>query len=140
LDDATWAGQVQTDERNDDVDLQGSSILDVYLSGEDVGGVESELISKLQQYVCNGEFRMISLTLTVRSNPNHETLIPAILSLLSSSDVNDVISGQLAELVGFENLDLVMELLENREANKQIVRCLPLRVRRCLIHSRYPAI
>ena len=60
-------------------------------------------------------------SLRLYRKPNHDTLIPAIRLLLSSPAPNDVVSEQMAELIGFEDLDLVMELLEKREVNNQIV-------------------
>jgi len=60
-------------------------------------------------------------SLKVYRNPNHDTLIPAICSLLSSSASNDIISDQMVELIGLEDLDLVMMLLEKRETSNQIV-------------------
>ena len=65
-----------------------------------------------------------SVTVSFTSNPNHETILPAISSLLSSGAANDTISEQLAELLGFDDLDLVMELLEKREAMKVSVSVL----------------
>ncbi|KXN86403.1 Putative helicase mug81 [Leucoagaricus sp. SymC.cos] len=104
LDNGSLASQVPVGERSEDVDLPGCSILDVYLSNDIHKNEENnQVISRLQ------------------SDPNHETLIPAILSLLSSQDANDVISEPMAELVGFENLDLVMELLEKRETCEQTI-------------------
>jgi len=63
----------------------------------------------------------ISSSLKLHRNPNHDTLIPAICSLLSSSASDDIISDQMVELIGLEDLDLVMMLLEKREISNQIV-------------------
>ncbi|KAJ3573353.1 hypothetical protein NP233_g2488 [Leucocoprinus birnbaumii] len=92
------------DYENEAADISESSVLDVYLLGQMAGEDTNELIQRL------------------KSNSNHDTVIPAILSLLSSQDLNEGISEQMAELVGFENLDLVMELLDKRETSKQIIR------------------
>jgi len=48
----------------------------------------------------------------MRSKPKE--VIEAISSLLSSTHPDDVISGELAELVGFEDIELVAGLLASR--------------------------
>lgn len=63
-----------------------------------------------------------------RTNPSlvhrkftSEAFLEPLHSLLSSSRPDDEISGELAELVGFDNIDLSMQLLANRhEAAQQI--------------------
>lgn len=46
--------------------------------------------------------------------PNLEPVLGTLHSTLASSRPNDDISGELAELVGFDDIELVMELLDNR--------------------------
>lgn len=46
--------------------------------------------------------------------PNVKPLIPALHSTLSSSRPDDDISEDIAELVGFDAIELVMEILDNR--------------------------
>lgn len=64
------------------------------------------------------------LTIAPPRNPNYETLVPALYALLSSQDPDDAISEQMAELLGFEHLDLVMDLLASRDVAKRTVRSL----------------
>ncbi|KAI0774394.1 Sec63-domain-containing protein [Fomes fomentarius] len=55
------------------------------------------------------------------SNPELEHVLEPLLSLLSSSRADDVISEQLVELIGFDNIELSVQLLEKRkEAAEQI--------------------
>lgn len=65
--------------------------------------------------------RRRQLKCTCCRNPNHTTLIPIIHGLLSSQDPKDAISEQMAELVGFDDLDLTMELLDKRELYRSMV-------------------
>jgi antiviral helicase SLH1 len=48
------------------------------------------------------------------SKSNVEPLMAMLHSTLSSSRPNDDISGDIAELVGFDDIELVMEILDNR--------------------------
>ena len=50
---------------------------------------------------------------TIRK-PNVKPLLATLRSTLSSHQPNDDISGDLAELVGFDDIELVMEILDNR--------------------------
>lgn len=54
--------------------------------------------------------------------PNVEPLLATLQSALSSSRPNDDISGEIAELIGFEDIELVMEILDNRMSVVQEVR------------------
>jgi antiviral helicase SLH1 len=52
---------------------------------------------------------------------NVEPLMAMLHSTLSSSRPNDDISGDIAELVGFDDIELVMEILDNRASIVQEV-------------------
>jgi hypothetical protein len=52
---------------------------------------------------------------------NVEPLFPTLHSTLSSSRPNDGISGDIAELIGFDDIELVMEILDNRASIVQAV-------------------
>ena len=54
------------------------------------------------------------LLLSPHRKPDLEPLLRSILELLSSPRDNDAISGELAELIGFDNIEISMGLLENR--------------------------
>lgn len=50
----------------------------------------------------------------VHRKPNIEPLFVTLHSILFSSRPNDDISGEIAELIGFDEIELVMEILDNR--------------------------
>ncbi|OCH90702.1 Sec63-domain-containing protein [Obba rivulosa] len=91
---------MQADE--DIIEVEGDgwdSVLDVYqtVPGSS-SGPSSHIVSQLL------------------SKPNVEPLLKSLLSTLSSPRPDDAISEELAELIGFENIELVMEILSNRSA------------------------
>lgn len=54
--------------------------------------------------------------------PNSEFLYKALYSILSSDRPNDDISGEVADIIGFEDIDLAMEILNYRVPILQEVR------------------
>jgi len=54
-----------------------------------------------------------------------DQIIQSLLSILSSPRTNDEISGEIAELLGYEEIELVMHILDNRPAAIKQVRVLP---------------
>lgn len=63
----------------------------------------------------------IHVTSSIHRKPALEHVLEPLLTLLSSSKANDAISEELVETVGFDNIELSMELLEKRqEAVQQI--------------------
>ena len=55
------------------------------------------------------------------SNPNIFPLLQPLLAIISSPQTNDEISTQLAELIGFDEIALVVDILENRSLVKEKV-------------------
>ncbi|KAI0660865.1 Sec63-domain-containing protein [Cubamyces menziesii] len=49
------------------------------------------------------------------SKPDVEHLLPSLVSLLSSSKPDDAISEELVEMIGFDNIELSMQLLAKRQ-------------------------
>ena len=63
------------------------------------------------------------------SNPNIFPVLRPLLKIISSPQTNDDISAQLAELIGFDEIALVVDILENRSLVKEKVRktrCVPI--------------
>ncbi|RPD67035.1 Sec63-domain-containing protein [Lentinus tigrinus ALCF2SS1-7] len=56
-----------------------------------------------------------SLLASILSKPELEHVLEPLLVLLSSSRANDAISEELVETIGFDNIELSMELLEKRQ-------------------------
>lgn len=46
--------------------------------------------------------------------PSIQPLLATLHSILSSSKPNDGISGDLTDLIGLDDIELIMEILENR--------------------------
>jgi hypothetical protein len=63
--------------------------------------------------------------------PNVEPLLDSLLAITSSSKPNETISEEVAEIIGYDDIELTMEILDNRTAITQEVRpcnffsCLP---------------
>jgi hypothetical protein len=55
------------------------------------------------------------------SNPNIFPSLRPLLTIISSAQTNDEISAQLAELIGFNEIALVVDILENRLLVKEQV-------------------
>ena len=55
------------------------------------------------------------------SNPNIFPSLRPLLTIVSSPQTNDEISAQLAELIGFDEIALVVDILENRSLVKEKV-------------------
>ncbi|KII95222.1 hypothetical protein PLICRDRAFT_661155 [Plicaturopsis crispa FD-325 SS-3] len=53
------------------------------------------------------------------AKPNLEPLLPSLRKILASSSSDDAISAELAELIGFEDIELVMQILNNRTSVAQ---------------------
>ncbi|KAG6868444.1 hypothetical protein C0993_002582 [Termitomyces sp. T159_Od127] len=49
-------------------------------------------------------------------------LLDSIRDIISSHREDDVISGQLAEIIGFDDIDLVMDILKDRSGVAQELR------------------
>ncbi|KAI0638306.1 Sec63-domain-containing protein [Trametes polyzona] len=56
-----------------------------------------------------------SLVSALLSKPDVEHLLPSLVSLLSSSKPDDAISEELVEMIGFDNIELSMQLLARRQ-------------------------
>ncbi|KAI0335591.1 Sec63-domain-containing protein [Cubamyces sp. BRFM 1775] len=56
-----------------------------------------------------------SLLNALLAKPDVEHLLPSLVSLLSSSKPDDAISEGLVEMIGFDNIELSMQLLANRQ-------------------------
>lgn len=67
------------------------------------------------------------------SNPN---VFPSLLAIISSPQTNDEISAQLAELIGFNEIALVVDILENRSLVKDKVGRDGLQSLKCSWHSK----
>lgn len=78
-------------------------------------------------YYCQGCSRMCFFVLVHSkaqrpvSKPHVESLLVSINSLLSSSRPNESISEELAEMIGFEEIELALEILNERAALSQEV-------------------
>lgn len=53
--------------------------------------------------------------MTCCRKPSLEPLLPSLLSVISSQRENDVISNELVEMLGFDEIELVMHILEHRQ-------------------------
>ncbi|KAH9943329.1 Sec63-domain-containing protein [Epithele typhae] len=99
-------GRATSDPEELDENIRWASVVDVFVQGSssdgnvrDQGALLSDILSK----------------------PALEPLLETLLSLLISSRSDDDISGELAELVGFDNIDLSSSLISSRkEAAQQI--------------------
>lgn len=103
------------------------SVLDVYQSGSSSRGAPySNTMEKLIRYIIS-QYPCATANNTLR-NPQIESLFLSLNSLLSSSRPNESISEELAEMIGFENIDLVLEMLDGRESicYEVISHCQPL--------------
>ncbi|OJT11665.1 hypothetical protein TRAPUB_11807 [Trametes pubescens] len=56
-----------------------------------------------------------SIISSLLSKPDVEHLLPSLVSLLSSTKPDDAISEELVEMIGFDNIELSMQLLANRK-------------------------
>ncbi|KAI0832546.1 Sec63-domain-containing protein [Trametes gibbosa] len=56
-----------------------------------------------------------SLVSALLSKPDVEHLLPSLVSLLESSKPNEAISEELVEMIGFDNIELSMQLLSRRQ-------------------------
>jgi hypothetical protein len=76
----------------------------------------------------------MQLTTTIRK-PHLRDFLPSIKSILESLRPDDAISEELLELIGYEDIDLVSELLQSRSSVATLVRLLLRLVRHssCLL-------
>ncbi|PCH41279.1 Sec63-domain-containing protein [Wolfiporia cocos MD-104 SS10] len=88
--------ELDTDEP---AEANANSILDVY-QGQDVlrDAVHSSIVSE------------------ILLKPELEPLLPSLSSILASSRPDEAISEELAEMIGFDKIELVMKILANRAA------------------------
>ena len=56
-----------------------------------------------------------SVSRFIHRKPDVEHLLPSLVSLLSSSKPDDAISEELVEMIGFDNIELSMQLLAKRQ-------------------------
>lgn len=101
--------------QEDESDEHWDSVLDVYQPGSSMqSALHSNIMSTLLGYA-------LLLYICVNSyafhrKPQIEPLLQPLNSLLSSSRPNDSISEELAEMIGFEEIELVMEILSERDS------------------------
>ncbi|ESK97545.1 activating signal cointegrator 1 complex subunit 3 [Moniliophthora roreri MCA 2997] len=86
-------GPSKTEDTLNIEDSSWQSVLDLYNSQI---GVSNPLISKL------------------RLKPNFNTILPSIHSLLSSNRSDDEVSAELVEILGFDDIELVMQVVSSR--------------------------
>ncbi|KZP12110.1 Sec63-domain-containing protein [Athelia psychrophila] len=76
-----------------------ASVLDVYRQGDASATIQDASSSILSKLI---------------NKPNIEPLLPTVQSALSSTRENEVVYGELLELIGYEDMEFVMEIMENR--------------------------
>lgn len=67
------------------------------------------------------DFAKDLIYIQVYSNPNIFPSLRPLLTIISSPQTDDEISAQLAELIGFDEIALVVDILENRSLVKEKV-------------------
>ena len=72
-----------------------------------------------------------------RRLPNGSVLLDAISSALSSPRSDDAISEELFDLIGYDHIELVMEILQNRAGVVQEVRPSSTQASRCSSPPRF---
>lgn len=92
------------------------SVLDLYRTQrhEIFTTTPDSIVSRL--LLCGNTFseRWVDLMNGLHRKPNVEPLLATLHSILSSSKLNDDISSDLADLIGLDDIELIMEILENR--------------------------
>ena len=84
---------------------------------------QSSILSRILSYVYHPVLSHNLYAQLPHSKPNLEPLLPSLLSIISSSQPNETISEELVEMLGFEEIDLAMEVLDNRqEVTKEVSR------------------
>ncbi|KAF9782806.1 hypothetical protein BJ322DRAFT_172765 [Thelephora terrestris] len=78
---------------------QPHSVLDIYRQEGTIGHSDSQGLNALDQ---------------LNAKPDGHLMLDSVRSILSSGRPDDAISGELAELLGFDNLELVTDILCNR--------------------------
>ncbi|TFK43400.1 Sec63 Brl domain-containing protein [Crucibulum laeve] len=73
----------------------------------------------LQLYQDRTNTENFSLIHNLYQKPNSRLLLENLLSILSSLHPNEEISGEVAELVGFQDIEIVMEIINNRSTITQ---------------------
>lgn len=61
-------------------------------------------------------FLSISEPYATSSDPNRKQLAPALSQLLLSSSSDEAVSNEVVELIGFDEIELVMEIMAHRKA------------------------
>lgn len=99
--------------------LTEDSVLNIY---RDNVGTLSTLLIKFKEWVFPPNIGLIASIefLASRKANAHESL-NTLLGVLSSTRPNDLISGEVIDVVGFDGMDLAMEILEHRDEFKQQV-------------------
>lgn len=101
------------------------SVVDEAIAASNLDGAQGnktdahKLVATIMQFVTNslGALHERFLErLLLFSNPHIEPLLSTIHTTLASSASNDSIANDLAELLGFENIELVTQILEKRSA------------------------
>ncbi|KAF8592674.1 Sec63-domain-containing protein [Ramaria rubella] len=81
-----------------------ASILDLPWAAEEASGVSTDTnINPID-----------ALYIKLASNPRVSPLLPALASVLSSPKKDEEISGEIADMFGFDAIELVMEVISNR--------------------------
>ncbi|KAG8964968.1 hypothetical protein FRC03_001119 [Tulasnella sp. 419] len=58
----------------------------------------------------------------ILGNPHFETLLPSLKNILISSKVDEVVTEEILDLLGYDEMDLVFELVKDRHAVVQAVQ------------------
>ncbi|KDQ64891.1 hypothetical protein JAAARDRAFT_241300 [Jaapia argillacea MUCL 33604] len=88
------------------------------------------VLDAFDNFTTQGSLETDSVLSKLLSKPNIQQLLPTVQSILASSRPNEAISEELAEIIGFEDIELVMDILTNREwlasQAREIIRAQPL--------------
>ncbi|RDB22853.1 putative helicase mug81 [Hypsizygus marmoreus] len=104
----------------DNGDEMWESVLDQY-RGHPVGLPSNSRLNKADEYDSS------SCVSRLLQRPNLQPLLGPLYTVLSSDRPDDIISGEIAELIGFDEIDLVMDILKERAfvARELKIRALP---------------
>lgn len=114
---------VRSDDRYDTDDYEEvevippDSVLDVYRQVATLGRTGSQGLNALGQltaWVNTFHEYPVQADSPPNRKPDGHLMLDTVRSILSSGRPDDAISGELAELIGFDELDLVSDILNNR--------------------------
>lgn len=74
-------------------------------------------------YMCGSPRYTLS---RLRRKANVRPLLDSLRTILSSDRHDDAISGEIAEIIGFDDIDLVMNIIQERRTVAQKVRSLAI--------------